>query len=72
MSPNVSAITEIDGTDFTTKVVGTDYILKPNGTAQVLSLSSYISSEFDSYLVKYTAGYAVEPDDYVQAIAQFV
>lgn len=71
LSPNVSAITEIDGTDFTTKVVGTDYLLKPNGTAQVLSLSSYISTEFDSYLVKYTAGYVTEPADYVEAIALF-
>ena len=70
--PNVTQITEIDWVDFTDKVIGTDYILKPNGTAQVLYLRSYVSTPFDSYLVKYNAGYEEEPADYVMAIAQFV
>ncbi len=69
---NVSQITKICKTDFTTMVAGEDYQINDDGTVQVLNLSDYIDTEFDKFEVKYIAGYKKAPADLVNIIATLV
>jgi len=69
---NPTAIKEIDWVDFTTKVNWTDYLILDDGTAQVIDLSSFISTSFDKFKVKYTAWYSAPPDDFENIIATMV
>lgn len=69
---NVTQITKIDKTDFTTKIAGEDYQINDDGTVEVLNLSQYIETSFEKFAVEYTAGFKKAPEDLVNIIATMV
>lgn len=69
---NATQIKTIDATDFTGKTKGVDYIILDNDTAQVKDLMSFISTDFDSFSITYTAGFEKAPDDLVNIVATMV
>lgn len=68
----VVSITEIDATDFSTKVEWVDYQINDNWTAEVKDLSSYIETDFAKFKIIYQAGYAKAPADYVDIVSSLV
>lgn len=69
---NVTKITKIDKTDFSSKIAGEDYQINDDGTVEVLNLSEYIETSFEKFAVEYTAGFKTAPEDLVNIIATMV
>ncbi len=67
-----TSITEINWTDFSTKVAWTDYIIKYDGEAIIKNLSSYITNDFWYFAVKFNAWYSETPKELIALVSNYL
>lgn len=69
----VTQITNVNWTDFTSKVDGTDYLIREDDTVTIENLTSFLSGiKFNIFSITYTSWFVTIPLDLQYAIADLV